>query len=277
MDHPDRPQLTFWGVRGSIPTPRPQCLGYGGNTACLELQLPSGEILIFDGGTGVNGLGDSLMRRANGECMRLNFFLTHFHWDHIQGIPFFAPLYSPRNEVTFYSFPDAGHTREVLEGQMSVPYFPVNFAFLPAKRNFERTTDRSLEFSGTHVRAFPMNHPQEAYGYRVEYEGSVLVFASDLEHGNPELDQVLRREAEGADVLIYDAQFTPEEYESRRGWGHSTWLEATRVAREVGAKRLILFHHAPEHLDSTMDEILRRAREHFPNTEIAKEQAHISF
>jgi len=277
MENPDRPLLTFWGVRGSIPTPKPDCLGYGGNTTCLELRLPSGEILIFDGGTGVNGLGDSLMQRANGECLRLAFFLTHFHWDHIQGIPFFAPLYSPRNEVTFYSFPDAAHTREVLEGQMTVPYFPVNFGFLPAKRNFEQTANRPLEFSGTRVHAFPMNHPQQAYGYRVEHGGAVLVFASDLEHGNPELDRVLRQQAEGADVLIYDAQFTPEEYETRRGWGHSTWLEATRVAREVGAKRLILFHHAPEHRDSTMDEILQHAREHFPNTEVARERSQISF
>jgi phosphoribosyl 1,2-cyclic phosphodiesterase len=277
MEHSGQLQLRFWGVRGSIPTPHPDNTGYGGNTACLEIRLPSGEILIVDGGTGVRPLGQSLMKEAAGKSLSLHMFLTHFHWDHIQGIPFFQPLYAPENEVTFYAMATPAVTAETLEGQMSIPYFPVDFKFLPARRRFVEVPGRTFDFGDTRVSNFPLHHPQGCFGYRLDHQGRSLIFASDLEHGDPEMDRLLLKAAEGADVLIYDAQFTPEEYEARRGWGHSTWLQGTRLARQVGARQLILFHHDPAHSDETLREILTCARHEFPNTSLATEGEIVRF
>jgi phosphoribosyl 1,2-cyclic phosphodiesterase len=277
MEQSGQLQLRFWGVRGSIPTPTPDNAGYGGNTACLEVRLPSGEILIIDGGTGARQLGHALMKEAAGKSLSLHFFLTHFHWDHIQGIPFFQPLYARENEVTFYSMKAPAVTAETLEGQMSIPYFPVDFKFLPAQRRFVEIPGREFHFGDTRVTSFPLHHPQGCFGYRLDHQGHSLVFASDLEHGDPEMDRSLPRAAEGADVLIYDAQFTPEEYEARRGWGHSTWLEGTRLARQVGAKRLILFHHDPAHDDTALRAILKCAQQEFPNTSLATEGELVQF
>jgi phosphoribosyl 1,2-cyclic phosphodiesterase len=277
MEDSDQMQLRFWGVRGSIPTPTPDNTGFGGNTACLEIRLPSGEILIIDGGTGARPLGHALMQEAAGKSLSLHFFLTHFHWDHIQGIPFFPPLYARENEVTFYSMKPPAVTEETLEGQMSIPYFPVDFKFLPARRRFVEIPGKEFHFSDTRVTSFPLHHPQGCYGYRLDHQGRSLVFASDLEHGDPEMDRLLPKVAEGANVLIYDAQFTPEEYEARRGWGHSTWLQGTRLARQVGAKRLILFHHDPGHNDAALREILKCAQQEFPNTSLATEGEMVRF
>jgi phosphoribosyl 1,2-cyclic phosphodiesterase len=271
MEDAGRMRLRFWGVRGSIPTPAPGNMSFGGNTACLEVRLPGGEIVILDGGTGLRALGSALVEEAKIESLSLHFFLTHFHCDHIQGIPFFQPLYEKQNDVTFYSMRPPKVTGEILEGQMSVPYFPVDFESLGAKRRFMQTLDRPFQIGDTRISSFPLHHPQECHGYRFDHAGSSLVFASDLEHGDPEFDEILLKAAEGADVLIYDAQFTPEEYEERRGWGHSTWLEGTRVAKQAGAKRLILFHHDPWHDDDALRAILTKARREFAETSMATE------
>lgn len=263
--------LKFWGVRGSIPTPGPQNMRKGGNTSCLEVRLPTGQALIIDGGTGVRPLGVALAEEAKGRPSDLHLFLTHFHWDHIQGIPFFQPLYSKENSVSFYSMKTPEETRECLEGQMDVPYFPVDFRFLPARRSFVDVREKTFTFGETEVKSFPLNHPQGCRGYSFHHRGKKLVFASDLEHGDPELDRILLQAADQADVLIFDAQFTPEEYEKRHGWGHSTWLQATEVAKQTGAKKLFLFHHDPAHSDEMMESILGEARKHFPETYLATE------
>jgi len=266
-----RLQVKFWGVRGSIPTPTPENLGFGGNTTCLELRTPANDVLVIDGGTGIRALGSALLGEFAGEQIHLRLFLTHFHWDHIQGLPFFMPLYSSVNRVTFLSGIPPETMQQTLAGQMVSPYFPVPFNFLAAKREFDELSDGGDHLAGVTIQAFPMNHPQGAFGYRFEANGAVIVHASDFEHGDPELDAVLRENASGADILICDSQFTPEEYESRKGWGHSTWLECTRIAREAGVKRLVLFHHAPEHNDQAVTEIERQAQKHFENTIAAKE------
>jgi len=266
-----RLQVKFWGVRGSIPTPIPENLRFGGNTTCLEVRTADNHIFVIDGGTGLRGLGNALLRELSGQSIKLHFLLTHFHWDHIQGIPFFGPLYSGDNEITFLSGIPPQKVRETLEGQMVAPYFPVPFNFLAARQDFVEVCEGGDEHAGITIRSFPMNHPQGAVGYRFEVDGAVVVHASDFEHGHPRLDAVLREFASGADVLICDSQFTPEEYESRKGWGHSTWLECTRLARDAGVKRLILFHHAPEHNDEAVAEIERQARVCFGNTDAARE------
>jgi phosphoribosyl 1,2-cyclic phosphodiesterase len=261
-----RIRLKFWGVRGSTPTPQIENLNYGGNTSCLEVRLPGGDIYVFDGGSGLRNLGNRLVEEANGQDLKVNFFLTHFHWDHIQGIPFFAPLYSPNNHVHFYSSYGKGSIQEVLEGQMAKPYFPVNFESVAAHREFEELDSKPVRHEKITIHPFPLNHPQGAVGYRIEAGGAVVVYATDLEHGHRRLDSVLRDYSQDADILIYDAQFTPSEYETHQGWGHSTWAEAIRVAKDTKAQQLILFHHDPSHDDNTMLNIIHEARLQFEDT-----------
>jgi phosphoribosyl 1,2-cyclic phosphodiesterase len=263
-------RLKFWGVRGSTPTPTLENLRYGGNTSCLELRLPDNQSIIFDAGSGLRKLGSTLLEEANGAKLDLKVFLTHFHWDHIQGIPFFGPLFLPGNRVTFYSHCN-GSIEEILEGQMARPYFPIDLDSVAAKREFVDIDSQSMSFSGVTIRPFPLNHPQGAVGYRIEAGKTVIVYATDLEHGHAKLDGVLRDFATGADVLIYDAQYTPEEYVKYRGWGHSTWVEGARVARDAGAKQLLFFHHDPSHCDEFLDGVGEAARESFECAAPARE------
>lgn len=265
-------ELTFRGVRGSVPTPRASHLAFGGNTSCIEVRV-SGEsdVLAIDAGTGLDGLGESLMRECGGSSLAVHFLMTHFHWDHIQGLPLFAPLYDPRNRFLFYSELPAAAIEEILEGQMSRPYFPVPFETLEARREFVDTRGREIRLGGLRIRSFPLNHPQGACGYRLEANGAVAVHVSDHEHGDERIDAGIREQAEGADVLIYDSQYTPEEYATKRGWGHGTYCEATRVAQACGVRQLVLFHHNPSHDDECLRSIVATARQDFENTEAARE------
>ena len=265
-------QLKFWGVRGSLPTPRTGHLAYGGNTACIEVQVPdSGGTLVIDAGTGLTGVGEALDRQNGGEPRSVHFLMTHFHWDHIQGLPLFAPLYDARNRFRFHAELPAAAIQETLEGQMSRPYFPVPFETLAAPREFVDMRGEEIRFGGLRVRSFRINHPQGACGYRLEAGNVVAVHVSDHEHGDARIDAGIRRQAEGADLLIYDAQYTPEEYLAKRGWGHSTHAEATRLARECGVRQLVLFHHDPSHDDERMRAIVATARRDFENTDAARE------
>ncbi len=265
-------QVRFWGVRGSTPTPLAENLKFGGNTSCVEFSTPSGERLIFDAGSGIRGLGQKLLHEAKGEPIQANIFLTHFHWDHIQGLPFFAPIYGAKNKVHFHSGRTGLGLQETLEGQMAQPYFPVDLSQVAAHRTFkELDSYKILEIGEASIQPFPLNHPQGAHGYRIRCGDSVVVYATDFEHGHPELDTILLEYAAGADVLICDTQYTPKEYESHRHWGHSTWLNATHVAAKAGAKQLVLFHHDPAHDDHTMAKIQTEARNEFRNTAAAWE------
>jgi phosphoribosyl 1,2-cyclic phosphodiesterase len=269
-------RLKFWGVRGSTPTPQLENLGYGGNTSCLELQLPDKQSIIFDAGSGLRNLGAKLLKESDGAQLDLKVFLTHFHWDHIQGIPFFSPLFRSGNRVTFHSHCN-GKLEEILEGQMSRPYFPIDLASVAARREFVDFGTESMTFNGVTVHPFPLNHPQGAVGYRIETGNAVIVYATDLEHGHAKLDRVLRDHAAGADLLVYDAQYTPEEYSKYKGWGHSTWVEGVQVAREAGAKRLLLFHHDPAHNDAFLDEVGETAKRSFDEVAAAREGSCVDF
>ncbi len=263
------PRLTvkFWGVRGTRPTPGRANLRYGGNTACVEIALPDGRWLLLDGGSGLARAGESIRPGAEAHIL-----LSHYHRDHVDGIPFFSPLYQPGCAVTFYGPAEYGTPEETLRGVMAAPYFPVNLDSTPSVKKFAAVRGGLLQVAGMAVRPFPLNHPQGSTGYRIEANGAVVVYATDREHGDASLDQTLLEQCRGADLVICDAQYTPEEYESHRGWGHSTWSEAARLARQAEVGRLILFHHDPARDDGALDRIVDQAREEFEQTDAAREE-----
>ncbi|MDX1421148.1 MAG: MBL fold metallo-hydrolase [Rubricoccaceae bacterium] len=268
-----RMRVRFWGVRGSIATPRPETLGVGGNTACVEVRTQGGAPLVLDLGTGARRLGAALVHEAGGTALDLHVLLSHFHWDHIQGFPFFAPLYGASNRITLYASAAEGSPQALLEGQMQAPYFPVDFDALPARPRFVTLTpDEPLDIGGVRVVPFPVRHTQHVLGYRLEAGGASVVYCTDYEHGDAEADALLAERAAGAGLLICDAQYTPEEYAVREGWGHTTWEVAARLAADAGVGRLALFHHDPTHGDAELATILQAAQAIFPDTLLATEQ-----
>jgi len=270
-------KLSFWGVRGSTPTVDPATWRYGGNTPCLELCAPDGSQIILDCGTGFRVMGSRWPAPNREVAPETHILVTHYHWDHIQGIPFFSPLYVEHNQFHFYSFrskflgPDS--LKQVFETQMAVPYFPVDMGAMNAKRKFQEVDGgESFRIGENKVTAKWLNHPQGCLGYRIETAAGIVAYATDNEPGNPELDKSLLELAAGADVFINDAQFTPEQLATtRRGWGHSTWSEGVKLARESGAKALVLFHHDPDSTDRNVDSILRSARDEFDSVFAASE------
>lgn len=266
-------EITFWGVRGSIASPGPETVGVGGNTSCVEVRC-GGSRIILDAGTGALKLGDALLREGPVEATVL---LSHLHWDHIQGLPFFVPAYMPSTKLSIVgSAHGIGTLRDALAAQMAAPSFPVRLDELGAQIALrEARPGEAFDVGEAHVKIARLNHPGGALAYRVEHEGRSLVYATDTEHYAC-VDPTLRALADGADVLIYDAQYTPEEYRgdgvrSRVGWGHSTYVAGAELARACGARRLVLFHHDPRRTDAGVDEIERLSRELFPASVAARE------
>src|SRR3984893_3028320 len=270
-------KLSFWGVRGSTPTVDPATWRYGGNTPCLELVAPDRTQFILDCGTGLRMLGSRWAAPDAGRFPETHIFVTHYHWDHIQGIPFFSPLYAENNEFHFYSFRSKflgrDSLKQVFETQMALPYFPVDMSAMNAKRKCQEVAGGdSFTIGENKITTRWLNHPQGCLGFRIETPAGIVVYATDNEPGDAKLDASLRELAADADIFINDAQFTPEQLETtRRGWGHSTWLEGVRVAREMNAKTLVLFHHDPDSTDRMVDTILRQAREEFDSVFAASE------
>jgi phosphoribosyl 1,2-cyclic phosphodiesterase len=270
-------KLTFWGVRGSTPTLERHTWRYGGNTPCLELVSPEGTRFVLDCGTGLRPLGNHWSSRVGNEGVDAHILVTHYHWDHIQGIPFFHPFFEAQNKFHFYSFQSkhlgADSLRKVFEAQLSSPYFPVDVSMMTAPRQFNEVDGgHSWDIGKTKVTTGWLNHPQGCMGYRIDTSGGSIVYATDNEPGAPDCDRNIRQLAQGADVLIYDAQYSPEQlaYE-RKGWGHSSWLEGVKIARECRVRNLVLFHHDPDSTDRGVDGFLSAARQEFPATWAAAE------
>jgi len=266
-------RIKFWGVRGSTPTPQAENMRYGGNTSCVEVRLGD-RIYIFDCGTGFRVLGHQLKTEFGDRQFTAHVFVSHFHWDHIQGMPFFRPLYdNPGGHFLFHSSRRVRSLKQVMADQMAAPYFPVNLNEMKAKQDFYDIESGSVTLEeGVQLQTAWLNHPQGCMGFRLETKEGILVYATDNEPGDAEFDKAVRKLAAGADVLIYDAQYLPEEYEARRrGWGHSHWREAVSVVMESGAKELVLFHHDPDHTDIIVDKVVQDARNYYPKVRAASE------
>lgn len=264
----------FWGVRGSIPSPGAETVRYGGNTPCVEVQVAD-KRLIFDGGTGLRMLGQSLLKEVPVEAY---MFFSHSHWDHIQGFPFFTPAFMEGNRFYIYGAvaPNGATVEERLNDQMLHPNFPVPLQLMSAHLNFyDIEIGQLIQIDDIRVATALLNHPGEAVGYRVEWNGCAAAYVTDTEHFPDHLDENVLKLADGADLLIYDAMYTDEEYysetSSKIGWGHSTWQEAVKVARAAQVRQLVIFHHDPLHNDACLDWIGEQAVREFPNTLMARE------
>ena len=261
--------VTCRGVRGSVPVSGPQFQRYGGATTCFEINLEAEHRLLIDAGTGALSINTEPFSGPR----HFTILLTHLHWDHTLSLPFFRPLYQAENEFDFY-----GHRAcdlaidDALERVMQPPWFPVDFKSAPAKKSFHHLEGAPFEVEDITVTYTRLYHPQGVTAYRLERDGAVLVVATDVEHGDGDSDRAVRELAANADVLIYDAQYSPQEHlDSKTGWGHSTWQAATDLARDAAVECLILTSHDPGRTDDEVDAIVAQAREVFPNTEAAAE------
>jgi len=266
--------IKFWGTRGSIPSPGPDTVKYGGNTSCVEVRCGD-ELIIIDAGTGIRNLGMELLKETQ---VKASILFSHVHWDHIQGIPFFRPAYVHGNEFKLYGNKNWDTRLEyALECQMQSPNFPVTFDELNKVGAHMEYIDIDAgavfqvgDRSSVTIRSIELRHPDRVFGFRIDYDGKSLVYATDTEN-LPEPDERLVELASGADVLIHDAQYTSEEYygsngNSKESWGHSTSEAAAAVALAANVRKLILFHHDPYHNDAQVDQMLQAAASIFPDT-----------
>jgi len=279
-------RLKFWGTRGSISTPGKATVRYGGNTPCTELRLPNNELLILDAGTGIRNLGEALIEK--GESVKAFILISHPHWDHIQGFPFFKPAFITGNELTIVG----GETEKVslskmISDQMNKVYFPIQLNELKATISFRKIGEEEFTVFGANVKTIYVNHPTFALGYRINYGNRSIVYISDNEPFDRKVAQTMRNVdkfiiekysrskgdpnkcifdfVKSADLLIHDATYTPEEYVDKVGWGHSHYLFTLKVAAEGKVKKLVLFHHDPGHSDEKIDDILKMCKKEIRN------------
>lgn len=267
--------VKLWGTRGSIPTPGLKTIKYGGNTSCIEIST-EGLLLIFDAGTGIRELGNLLIRKYKGKPIIGHIFISHTHWDHIQGIPFFLPAYQSKNEFTFYGPKGTEFGIEkLLKRQMEKDFFPVPLNEMKANLKFVEKRSE-IVMNKTRINFQRVNHPGFTYAHKVISEGKIAVYTSDNEPNykkikrivdgeerieiTTSIDKKLVKFVKDADVLICDSQYTPEEYELKVGWGHSTYEDAVNLAIEGNVKQLVLFHYDPTYSDEFIDGIVKKAR-----------------
>ncbi len=274
-------RLKFWGTRGSISTPGKHTVRYGGNTPCVEIRLNNDELIVLDAGTGIRNLGEKLMEP--GKSIKGYILISHPHWDHIQGFPFFKPAFISGNELTIIGGEsDRVSLQKMIADQMNKVYFPIQLNELKATLKFRKVEEEEFSVFDARVSTIYLNHPTFAIGYRISYKGKTLVYISDNEPFDRRVAQSLRNVekqivdrflrstgdpnqrvfdfVKNADILIHDATYTPEEYVDRVGWGHSHYLFTLSVAAEGKVRQLVLFHHDPSHGDDKVDDILKKCK-----------------
>ncbi len=265
--------LRFWGVRGSVPVPGTSTAKVGGNTTCVSIER-GGYIVVFDAGTGIRRLGHYLEQEpgsTHGGCI----FLSHYHWDHIQGLPFFQPAFRSDNRFHLFGEQKKGiDLYHILKEQMQTPYFPVSMEAQEGLVTFNaiEADERYVVQQDIVIKTMRLNHPSGALGFRITTDDGCICIVTDHEHSFDGIDNTVVDFARGADILIHEAQYDYEEKQTiRRGWGHSSWQEAAQVAREANVGRLFLSHHDPDRTDDDLDNVIGKARQIFPRTEVATE------
>lgn len=270
-------RVKFWGVRGSIACPSPEHVVYGGNTSCIQVTLGD-RVIILDAGTGIRMCGQALLKLGTTSATLL---LTHTHWDHINGFPFFAPAFSPNFSLRIM----AGHLsgkpggiRAVLANQMENPTFPVPLSAMQGTQSFtDFTAGETLDlFPDVVVKTAPLRHPNGATGYRIEHDGVAMCYITDTEHVPGEPDRNVLGLIQDADLVIYDSTYTDDEFPAKVGWGHSTWQEGVRLCRAANVKRLAIFHHDPDHVDSIMEQLEDTAHRAWDGAIVARDGMEIT-
>ena len=280
--NPDKTWLRFWGVRGSIPTPGPETVFYGGNTACVEVRT-DGQLIILDAGTGIRPLGLALAEEFRDRALNATILISHSHWDHIQGFPFFVPAYDSKNSIDVLGYEGArSGLQTTLTAQMESPYFPINLKALPGNVTIKELKDLEFTVGNVRVTAFFLNHPDVCVGYRIHGSHGSIAFLADnetrctdstaqtetikrskpayIDEFNAHEEARLIEAVRGVDVLIMDAQYDAEEYKTHQGWGHGSLPEVVDFAIRAQAKRLYLFHHDPNHDDDKISRMVATAR-----------------
>ena len=270
-------RVKFWGCRGSIACPSPDHLKYGGNTTCLEVDA-GGHLFILDAGTGIRELGEDI-QRSDQDHVRI--LLTHTHWDHINGFPFFAPAFNPKKsfEIMAGHLYDKSGVQHVFESQMENPVFPVPLEAMTAELyfvDFKAGEDINIA-PKVKVRTALLNHPNDATGYRIDYDGKSVCLITDTEHIPGKPDQNILGLIEGADLVIYDSTYTEEEFPDKVGWGHSTWEEGVRLCKAANVKQLGIFHHDPTHDDAFMDKLAEDAKKAWSGAFVVREKMALKF
>lgn len=270
--------IRFWGVRGSIATPGRETVRYGGDTSCIEIRCDK-EIFILDAGSGIRKLGAKILKE---KPQHISILFSHFHWDHIQGFPFFAPVFNKEYSITLVGERKMNFTLEQLfTAQLMFPYFPLSLAELDAKISFhEITRNDSIIKNSVTIKLACLNHPGGCIGYRIEYGGKSFVYATDTEHYSC-IDKSLLELSLNADVLVYDCNYTEDEYSGKisspkSGWGHSTWNQGVKIAKAAKVKKFILFHHDPSHDDEFIDKLEKQAQKEFKESYAAYEGMEIN-
>ncbi len=256
-------KIKFWGTRGSIPTPGKYFLKYGGNTPCVEIRCGD-TILIFDAGTGLRELGGSLLHEFGVAPREYNILISHTHWDHIQGFPFFHMAYLPGNTISFYGGNSVSALEKLIYGQMEKEYFPVTVSELASKVVFHTLTESPFFINDVKIHFTHLIHPSLSLGFRIEYKDKAVVYATDSEISNdPEIEMINERNIgnliKDADVLIADCQYTDEEYKSKAGWGHTSIFKTVEISNKFNVKNLFAFHHDPLRTDEELDILLYNA------------------
>jgi phosphoribosyl 1,2-cyclic phosphodiesterase len=264
--------LEFWGIRGTAPVSGKNKSLYGGRTLCSCLAVGPDEIIILDAGTGILELGNKLTSGKNGNPLKVHLLLTHFHLDHIMGLPFFNPLFAEDTQIVFYSSVSESETKGLLQNLMQDRFFPLDFLDTPSSKTFKQIPKEGFMIGDVGISWCYLNHPQGSVAYRLDLEKQSIVMATDTEHPETGVDKNLIKLCKEADILVYDAMYTTEDYPTYKGWGHSTWQAGAELAKEAGVKSLYLSHLNPAYLDGQITFILKRAQQNFRASVIPVEE-----